>query len=95
MEKEKKLAPLSDKMKGAIRFLQANEGAHFCADIAASMGLEAKQLSPVLTALTKRGLVTVAGEGQREVVNSKGEKKINNYKMYELTDAGIAEIVED
>lgn len=91
----KKVLPLSDKMKGVIRFLQANEGAHFCADIAASMGLEAKSVNPVLTALVKRGLVAKAGEGQREVTNSKGETVNNTYKLYELTDAGYAEVIED
>lgn len=91
----KKVTPLSDKMKGVIKYLQANEGAHFCADIAEAMGVEAKSINPVLTALVKRDLVAKAGEGQREVLNSKGEKKINNYKLYELTEAGLAEIVED
>lgn len=93
MENEKKLPPLSEKMRGALGFLQANEGAFFCADIAAALGLEQKSLSPVLTALVKRGLLETS-TGEREVENKKGEKKVNTYKMYALTEEGRATNIE-
>lgn len=94
-EQVKQPKPLSEKMISILKFMQANEGSHLCADIAEAIGLESKNVSPVLTALVKRGLVIVDGDAQRERVNKKGETVISTYKTYTLTDAGAAEELAD
>lgn len=86
-ETVKKVNPLTDKMKGAIAFLRANDGAHFCQDIADALGIEGKNLSPVLTSLVKRGLAETS-EGQREVKDKNGNPVTRTYKMYSLTEDG-------
>lgn len=86
--------PLSEKMIAILKFMQANEGSHLCADIASALGLEAKSVNPVLTALVKRELVVVDGDAQRERVNKKGETVISTYKTYALTEAGAAEVID-
>jgi len=65
---------------------------YFASDIADKTGMAAKSVSPVLTALAKRGLVA-KGEGEKEVATKNGV--VNRvYKTYTLTDAGIAAIVD-
>lgn len=83
----KKVNPLTDKMKSILAFLQANDGAFFCADIAEAIGSTDKSVSPVLTALKKRELVETT-DGQREAKDKNGNTVIRTYKMYSLTEAG-------
>jgi predicted transcriptional regulator len=87
--------PLSEKMISILKFMQANEGSHLCADIASAIGLESKSVNPVLTALVKRGLVIVDGSAQRERVNKKGETVISNYNAYALTENGAPDVLAD
>lgn len=92
---EKKVGKPTPKMVTILNCMRDNgvDGVYFAADIANLTGLAAKSVSPVLTALAKRGYVT-KGEGEREVEGKKGVET-RAYKTYTLTEAGIAAIIED
>jgi predicted transcriptional regulator len=93
------MAKLTEKQGLVLGWMQANEGAHFASDIAAGCGLEEKSVRPVLTGLAKatkeRSDIYVAvSEGEKEVLDKEGKPVTRTYKMYELTDAGIAVVIE-
>lgn len=93
------MAKLTEKQGLVLGWMQANEGSHFASDIAAGCGLEEKSVRPVLTGLAKatkeRSDIYVAvSEGEKEVLDKEGKPVTRTYKMYELTDAGIAVVIE-
>lgn len=87
-EQVKKVNPLTDKMKGALAFLQANEGTYFCSDIAEAIGSTDKSLSPVLTSLVKRELIVKTGTAPKVVKDKNGNDVTREYAQYALTEAG-------
>lgn len=93
------MAKLTEKQGLVLGWMQANEGAHFASDIAAGCGLEEKSVRPVLTGLAKTtkertDIYVAVSEGEKEVLDKEGKPVTRIYKMYELTDAGIAVVIE-
>jgi predicted transcriptional regulator len=93
------MAKLTEKQGLVLGWMQANEGAHFASDIAAGCGLEEKSVRPVLTGLAKAtkertDIYVAVSEGEKEVLDKEGKPVTRSYKMYELTDAGIAVVIE-
>lgn len=93
------MAKLTEKQGLVLGWMQANEGAHFASDIAAGCGLEEKSVRPVLTGLSKAtkertDIYVAVSEGEKEVLDKEGKPVTRTYKMYELTDAGIAVVIE-
>jgi predicted transcriptional regulator len=93
------MAKLTEKQGLVLGWMQANEGAHFASDIAAGCGLEEKSVRPVLTGLAKAtkeriDIYVAVSEGEKEVLDKENKPVTRTYKMYELTDAGIAVVIE-
>lgn len=93
------MAKLTEKQGIVLGWMQANEGEHFAADIAAGCGLEEKSVRPVLTGLAKttkeRTEIYVAvSEGEKEVLDKDGKPVVRSYKMYALTEDGINLVIE-
>lgn len=93
------MAKLTEKQGLVLGWMQANEGEHFASEIAEGCGLEEKSVRPVLTGLAKatkeRSDIYVAvSEGEKEVLDKEGKPTTRTYKMYALTDAGIAVVIE-
>lgn len=86
MEKEQKvLGPLTDNVKAALSFLQANDSEWVGSDLAAATGI--KGIHPVMNSLFKRGLV-VKGTTTRDFTNKDGVTAPKDYVTYALSDAG-------
>lgn len=93
------MAKLTEKQGLVLGWMQANEGEHFASDIAAGCGLEEKSVRPVLTGLAKAtkertDIYVAVSEGEKEVLDKEGKPVTRTYKMYALTDAGIAVVIE-
>lgn len=89
------MAKLTEKQILVLGWMQANEGAHFASEIAEGLGLGELSVRPVLTGLAKAtkertDIYVAVSEGEKEVLDKEGKPVTRTYKMYSLTDAGLA-----
>lgn len=89
------MVKLTEKQILVLGWMQANEGAHFASEIADGLGLGELSVRPVLTGLAKAtkdraDIYVEVSEGTKEVLDKEGNPVTRTYKMYSLTNAGIA-----